>query len=175
MKATILFLFFPILCFTQIDTFYYYNGNHSKIRWIVDCVVPKKCELTSYRVTGELMGKAIIDRNRSNFRPSGDAVIYNKEGNIHQEYTYATGTLKTYYLDGKLQSKNILPVDDTLLTKIMSNLKKGKYLNLRMIYSCDNLLECTAKKAIYKSNWTIESLMLLLDIGSSMDKKSMVL
>ena len=110
---SLLLLFLFVELSAQIDTIFY-SGNKSKVRWITDCTDMKHCQLTAYRYDGQLMSRAIIDKSKSGFRPSGDAVIYNKQGKVYQEYNYEEGILKTYAPNGILKKKLIVPVKDTI-------------------------------------------------------------
>ncbi|MFK7948210.1 MAG: toxin-antitoxin system YwqK family antitoxin [Saprospiraceae bacterium] len=89
--------------------------GQGKTRWLIVCTsdTAETCELLTFFPNGKTMGRAkvIYHDTRNRFRPNGDAIIYNANGSIRQNYDHETGTLLTYYPTGELEEKMITPIN----------------------------------------------------------------
>ncbi len=114
-------LFTVLLCvilssnaFTQIEKVIL-KYSQTQPRWVLTCDndVDENCTLAVYFPDGstKATAKVIYHDTRNRFRPNGDAIVYDTNGKIHQQYDHSTGTLLTFYPTGELQAKMITPID----------------------------------------------------------------
>jgi antitoxin component YwqK of YwqJK toxin-antitoxin module len=105
--------------FAQYEKVLMTYGNALEPRWILNCTDDTKqdCVLITYYRFRKPQGEAKVALIQGNYRPIGDAIIYNENGSVLQKYIHETGELFTYYSSGELEEKMVTPINGVIERK----------------------------------------------------------